>query len=62
MQILHITLPDFMPFKRPALAALMHFSEFDMFKIKEKRLKCLKEKVVMIIQLSQLRYRKFSTV
>ena len=32
------------------------------FKAERKRLKCLKEKVVMIIQLSQLSYRKFYTV
>lgn len=32
------------------------------YKAERKRLKCLKEKVVMIIQLSQLRYIMFYTV
>ena len=30
MQILHIVFADHMPFKPPALAALMYFSESDM--------------------------------
>ena len=36
MQILHIMFADFMPFKPPALAALVYFSECDMLTINNK--------------------------